>query len=558
MAACAYHPWLTILLVAALVAWGWMAMRRSPLDAIPDLSDVQVIVFTEWQGQSPDLVEDQVTYPIAASLIAAPGVQYVRGQSMFGMSFLYVIFDDGTDVYWARSRVLEYLNEVRARLPAGVNPTLGPDASGVGWVYEYALVDDSGRQNLQQLRALQDWNLRYALESVPGVAEVATVGGFEKEYQVVVDPLKLQSYGVPLRDVVQAVRDSNQEVGGQVMEVGQHEFVVRGRGYVQNRADLASAPLRATAMGAAVTVGDVARVELVPAPRRGFADLDGEGETVGAIVVMRYGENALDVIAAVKRRLAEVQKTLPQGVRVVTTYDRAPLIEESISTLRRTLLEEMAVVSLVIFLFLLHARSSLVVILTLPVAVLLAFIPMLYQGLTANIMSLGGIAVAIGAMVDAAIILIENVHKRLEQHERETTRRARLAVMVEAMQEVGPALFFSLLVITVSFLPVFTLEGVEGRLFRPLAFTKTYAMGFAALLSATLTPALAALFIRGRIRKEEANPLNRWLIALYAPVVRFVVRWRWAVVAAAALIVAATVPVFLALESEFMPPLNEG
>jgi Cu(I)/Ag(I) efflux system membrane protein CusA/SilA len=558
IALCAYHPWLTLLLVAALAAWGWLAMRRSPLDAIPDLSDVQVIVFTEWQGQSPDIVEDQITYPIATSLIAAPGVQYVRGQSMFGMSFIYVIFDDGTDIYWARSRVLEYLNEVRGKLPEGINPTLGPDATGVGWVYEYALVDDSHRQSLQQLRALQDWNLRYALESVPGVAEVATVGGFEKEYQIVVDPVKLQAYGIPLREVVQAVRDSNQEVGGQVMEVGQHELMVRGRGYVRDRADLAATPLRTTAMGAPVTVGDVAQVELAPAPRRGFAELDGQGETVGAIVVMRYGENALDVIKAVEQRLAEVQKSLPPGVRVVTTYDRAPLIEESIATLRHTLIEEMVVVSLVIFLFLLHARSSLVVILTLPVAVLLAFIPMFYQGLTANIMSLGGIAVAIGAMVDAAIILIENVHKRLEHWEGEGRPQARLAVMVEAMQEVGPSLFFSLLVITISFLPVFTLTGVEGRLFRPLAFTKTYSMGFAALLSATLTPALAALFIRGRIRKEEDNPVNRWLIALYAPVVRFVVRWRWAVVAVAALVIAATVPVLLALDSEFMPPLNEG
>ena len=558
IAACAYHPWLTILLVVALAAWGWLAMRRSPLDAIPDLSDVQVIVFTEWQGQSPDIVEDQVTYPIVTSLISAPRVQYVRGQSMFGMSFVYAIFDDGTDIYWARSRVLEYLSEVRGKLPEGINPTLGPDATAVGWVYEYALVDEGHTQSLQQLRALQDWNLRYALESVPGVAEVATVGGFEKEYQIVLDPVKLQAYGIPLREVAQAVRDSNQEVGGQVMEVGQHEFMVRGRGYVQGRGDLASAPLRTTAIGASVTLSDVARVELAPAPRRGFAELDGRGETVGAIVVMRYGENALDVIRAVKQRLAEVQKTLPTGVRVVTAYDRAPLIEESIATLRHTLLEEILVVSLVILAFLLHARSSLVVILTLPVAVLLAFIPMFYQGLTVNIMSLGGIIVAIGAMVDASIILIENVHKRLEHWEGEGRPTPRLAVIVEAMQDVGPSLFFSLLVITISFLPVFTLEGVEGRLFRPLAFTKTYSMGFAALLSATLTPALAALFIRGRIRKEEDNPVNRWLIRLYAPVVRFVVRWRWAVLVAAALVILATAPVLLALDTEFMPPLNEG
>jgi Cu(I)/Ag(I) efflux system membrane protein CusA/SilA len=558
IAGSAYHPWLTLMLVAALAGWGWLAMRRSPLDAVPDLSDVQVIIFTEWQGQSPDIIEDQITYPIAATLIAAPRVQYVRGQSMFGMSFIYVIFDDGTDIYWARSRVLEYLNEVRGKLPEGINPTLGPDATGVGWVFEYALVDDGHTQSLQQLRALQDWNLRYALESVPGVAEVASVGGFVKEYQVVVDPVKLQAFGIPLREVIQAVRESNQEVGGQVLEIAEHEFMVRGRGYVKGLRDLAKVPLRTTAMGAPVTLSDVARLALAPAPRRGFAELDGKGEAVGGIVVMRYGENALRVIAAVKQRLAEVKKTLPAGVRVVTTYDRAPLIEESIATLRHTLLEEMLVVSLVIFAFLLHARSSLVVILTLPAAVLLAFIPMLYQGLAANIMSLGGIAVAIGAMVDAAIILIENVHKRLERWQAEGRPAARLAVMVGAMQEVGPSLFFSLLVITVSFLPVFTLAGVEGRLFRPLAFTKTYSMGFAALLSVTLTPALAALLIRGRLRKEEDNPVNRWLIRLYAPVVRGVVRWRWAVVAAAALVIAATVPVLLGLDSEFMPPLNEG
>ena len=558
IAVSAYNPWLTLLLVAALCLWGWYAIARSPLDAIPDLSDVQVIVFTEWPGQSPDIVEDQVTYPLAAALLAAPRVSSVRGQSMFGMSFLYVIFDDGTDLYWARSRVLEYLDEARARLPEGVAPTLGPDATGVGWVYQYALVDRSGRLDLQELRSLQDWNVRFALESVPGVAEVASVGGFVKEYQIVVDPARLETFGVTIQEVARAVRESNREVGGQVLELGEHEVMVRSRGWIKSRRDLELVPLFASSRGVPVRIADVAEVRLGPAPRRGFAELDGLGEAVGGIVVMRHGENALAVIDAVEERLEEVRASLPEGVEVVVTYDRSGLIRESIATLTRTLYGEMLVVSLVIFVFLLHARSSLVVIVTLPVAVLLSFIPMVYQGLTANIMSLGGIAVAIGAMVDASIIGIENVHKRLERWEADGRPEPRRAVIVTALQEVGPSLFFSLLVITVSFLPVFTLQGVEGRLFKPLAFTKTYSMGFAALLAVTLTPALAALLIRGRIRREEANPLNRVLIRLYTPVVRFVVRWRWAVVAVAALAMIATVPAFLALESEFMPPLHEG
>jgi Cu(I)/Ag(I) efflux system membrane protein CusA/SilA len=558
IAVSATNPWLTVLFVGALALWGWYALVRSPLDAIPDLSDVQVIVFTEWPGQSPDIVEDQVTYPLAAALLAAPRVAFVRGQSMFGMSFLYVIFDDGTDLYWARSRVLEYLDEARARLPEGVTPTLGPDATGVGWVYQYALVDKSGRLDLQELRSLQDWNVRFALESVPGVAEVASVGGFVKEYQIVVDPLKLEAFGIPIQEVVRAVRDSNQEVGGQVFELAEHEVMVRGRGWVKSRRDLELVPLRVTEGGVPVRVADVAQVRFGPAPRRGFAELDGLGEAVGGIVVMRHGENALAVIDAVEERLEEVKRSLPEGVELVVTYDRSGLIRESIDTLTRTLAEQMLVVSLVIFVFLLHARSSLVAIVTLPVAVLVSFIPMSYQGLTINIMSLGGIAVAIGELVDASIIVIENVHKRLERWQAAGGPEPRREVVVAAMQEVGPSLFFSLLVMTVSFLPVFTLQGVEGRLFKPLAFTKSYSMGFGALLAVTLTPALAALFIRGRIRREEASPLNRWLIRLYTPVVRFVVRWRWAVVAAAALATIASVPALLALESEFMPPLHEG
>jgi Cu(I)/Ag(I) efflux system membrane protein CusA/SilA len=558
IAASARSPWLAVSLVAALAAWGWYALQRSPLDAIPDLSDVQVIVFTEWEGQSPDIIESQITYPISTTLLAAPKVKIVRGQSMFAMSFVYVIFEDGTDIYWARSRVLEYLSEAQRRLPAGVSPALGPDATGVGWVFQYALLDRSGRHDLQELRSLQDWNVRYALESVPGVAEVASVGGFVKEYQVAVDPVKLLAYGIALDEVVRAVRESNQEVGGQVLEASEHEYMVRARGYVAHRRDLELVPLRTTAAGAPVYLRDVAAISLGPAPRRGFAELDGEGETVGGIVIMRHAENALRVIDAVKARIEDVRRSLPAGVELAVTYDRSGLIAESVRTLSHTLIEEMLVVSAVIFLFLLHARSSLVVIVTLPLAVLLSFIPMLYQGLTISIMSLGGIAVAIGAMVDASIILIENIHKKLEQWEASGRTRPRLDVMIGAMQEVGPSIFFSLLVITASFLPVFTLEGVEGRLFRPLAFTKTYAMGFAAVLSVTLTPALAALFVRGRIRGEEANPVNRWLMRAYAPVVRAVVRRRLAVVLVAFAAVAGTLPVYLALESEFMPPLNEG
>jgi copper/silver efflux system protein len=558
IAGSARNPLLALLLVGGLAVWGWMSLRRAPLDAIPDLSDVQVIVFTEWMGRSPDLVEDQITYPISSSLVSAPGVQFVRGQSMFGMSFVYVIFEDGTDIYWARSRVLEYLSEAQARLPEGVTPTLGPDATGVGWVFEYALVDRSGRHDLQELRSLQDWNVRYALESVPGVAEVGSIGGHVKQYQVNLDPNKLLAYGIPIDRVTSAIRRSNQDVGGRVIEIAGHEHVIRGRGYVQKREDLELVPLAVGPAGVPIYVRDVAEVSIGPDIRRGLVELDGKGEVAGGIVIMRYGENALDVIDAVKARLAEVAASLPDGVEVAITYDRSGLILDSIATLRRTLIEEMVVVALVIFLFLLHVRSSLVPILTLPLGVLLAFIPMHYQHLTANIMSLGGIAVAIGAMVDAAVILIENGHKRLEEWERDGRPGRRVDALIHAMQEVGPSLFFSLLVITVSFIPVFTLEGTEGRLFRPLAFTKTYSMGFAAILAVTATPALAALLIRGRIRGEQANPLNRWLIRLYAPVVRWVVRQRGTVVVGSLVAMALTAPAFLRLESEFMPPLNEG
>lgn len=556
---CARNPALTLLATAAMAVWGYLSMRDAPLDAIPDLSDVQVIVLTEWPGRSPDLVEDQVTYPISTSLLAAPGVKYVRGESAFGISFVYVVFEDDIDMYWARSRVLEYLSTVSAALPEGVTPTMGPDATGVGWVFQYALKDESGRHDLADLRSLQDWNLRYALESVPGVAEVASVGGFVKQYQVQVEPTKLRAFGVNLDDVARAVRASNQEVGGHTLEIGGHDHMVRGRGYVRSLSDIEQAVVKVNpTTGVPVRVRDVAVVSLGAEPRLGFADLDGEGEVVGGIVIMRYGENALQVIDAVKERLEEVKRGLPDGVELVITYDRSDLIEASIDTLKQTLLEEMIVVALIILLFLLHVRSALVPILTLPVAVLLAFIPMHFQGLTANIMSLGGIAIAIGAMVDGSIILIENIHKRLEDGDGDGTREDQLRIVIRAMQEVGPSIFFSLLVITVSFMPVFTLEATEGRMFKPLAFTKTYSMGFAAILAVTLTPALAAILIRGRMRREEEHPITRWLTKVYTPFVRLMVRARLAVVAVAVVVAAATVPLLLSLGSEFMPPLNEG
>lgn len=558
IARCAMHPFVTLLAVACAAIWGYVSLRQTPIDAIPDLSETQVIIFTEWPGHSPDLVEDQITYPISTSLLAAPQVKVVRGQSMFGMSFVYAIFEEGTDLYWARSRVLEYIAGARAELPSGVEPELGPDATGVGWVFQYALVDRTGHHDLSDLRSLQDFQLRYALESVPGVAEVAPIGGFVRQYQVLLDPNGLLAYDVTLRDVIEAVRASNADVGGRVLEIAGHEHMIRGRGYLRSLDDIASIPIRVGPGGTPVLVRDVATVALGPDQRRGVAELDGEGETVGAIVVMRYGKNAVDVIEAVKARIEQIRETLPEGVELVITYDRSGLIEDAIETLRGTLIEEMVVVSVVIFLFLLHARSALVPIVTLPIAVLLAFIPMLAQGLTANIMSLGGIAVALGAMVDASIIILENVHKKLETWDPKTSGLTRRDVIIEAMQEVGPSIFFSLLVITIAFLPVFTLEATEGRLFKPLAFTKTYSMGFSALLAITLTPALIVLLIRGRMVREHANPLNRWLVAAYVPVVRFVVRHRGLVIMLAFGAMALTVPAFLRLPSEFMPPLHEG
>ncbi|NOQ94826.1 MAG: CusA/CzcA family heavy metal efflux RND transporter, partial [Methylophaga sp.] len=551
---CARHAVLTVIITLLLAGWGYRSLLNTPLDAIPDLSDVQVIIYTEWAGRSPDLVEDQITYPLTTALLSAPNVKFVRGQSFMGLSFVYVIFKDDTDIYWARSRVMEYLNTAVPDLPDGVQPSLGPDATGVGWVYQYALVDKSGKQNLADLRSLQDYKLRYWLESVEGVAEVAAIGGFEKEYQITVDPNKLSNYGLSLNQVAKAIRRSNNDVGGRVLEIAGHEHFIRGRGYIKSIADIEAIALSVSQTGIPVSVRDIAKVSMGPAMRRGLAELDGEGETVGGIVIMRYGEDALDVINRIKQRLSEIKSSLPEGVEIITTYDRSGLIDEAINTLKLTLLEEILIVSIVIMLFLMHFRSSLIVILSLPVAILLAFIPMSAQQLTANIMSLGGIAVAIGAMVDAAIVMIDNIHKQLESNPAEKSRQA---VIISAMQQVGPSIFFSLLIITLAFVPVFALEGTEGRLFAPLAYTKTYSMGFAAILAITLTPALAVLLIRGKIRGGQ-SALNLFLIALYQPIVKFALRWRVAVIAVSILGLVSTIPVFLKLGSEFMPPLNEG
>ncbi len=550
----ARNPILVILCVLLLAAWGLWAVFQVPLDAIPDLSDVQVIIYTEWQGRSPTLIEDQVTYPIVTSLLAGPRVKRVRGVSEYGVSYVYVIFEDRTDLYWARSRVLEYLQKLTGKLPSGVTPTLGPDATGVGWVYQYALVDESGTHDLAQLRSLQDWYLRYQLESVPGVAEVSAVGGFVKQYQIEVDPNTLAAYRLPIKTVIEAVRNSNAEVSGRVLEMAGTEYVIRGRGYLRSIEDLELIPVGTDQRGTPVLIRHIAHVQVGPDQRRGIAELDGKGQTVGGIVIMRAGENALAVIERVKARLAEIRTTLPEGVHIVTTYDRSDLIHRAITVLREKLLEESVIVSLVAVLFLFHFRSALVAILILPVAVLLAFIPMAYLKITSNIMSLGGIAIAIGAMVDAAIVMVENAHKRLEQ----SAHPNRTETIIAAAKEVGRPLFFSLLVIAVSFLPIFALEAQEGRLFTPLAYTKTFAMLFATALSVTLAPVLMVVLIRGRIRAETKNPLNWLLIALYRPVLSGALHVRWLTLGLAVAAVGLTAPIFFRLGAEFMPPLNEG
>src|SRR2546427_157385 len=587
----ARNKFLVFIFTIFAVAAGIYGLVHTPLDAIPDLSDVQVIVYTEWEGRSPDLVEDQITYPISSVFIAAPKVKFVRGESMFGKSFIYVIFEDGTDIYWARSRVIEYLSSVKGMLPEGVNPVIGPDATGVGWVFEYALVDKSGKRNLAELRSFQDWHLRYALESVKGVAEVAPVGGFVKQYQVDVDPNKLLAYGIPLNEVVNKIRMSNGDVGGKIFEVASTEYYVRGRGYIKKIEDIENVPLKSQ-KGTPVYVKNVGTVHLGPDIRRGIAELNGEGEVVGGIVVMRYGENALRVIDGVNKKLEEIKSSLPEGVEVITAYDRSQLIKRSIATLREKLIEESIVVALVCLVFLWHIRSALVAIITMPIAIILSFLPMFQLSLTSNIMSLGGIAIAIGAMVDSAIIMVENAHKFLEHFReekgRDPTNAERIEVIIAAAKSVGRPLFFALLVITVSFIPVFSLEAQEGRLFKPLAFTKTFSMFFAALLGVTLVPVLMLMWVRGKITPETRNPVNRFLIWAYHPFVNFVLRFRWLTLITGAVLVLwvffpwrllvtqrlqkwGVAPLanfsekyldplfpYQNLGKEFMPPLNEG
>jgi copper/silver efflux system protein len=552
----ARNPLLVLLATAALIIGGVVAVLRTPLDALPDLSDVQVIVYTEVPGRSPQVVEDQVTYPLTTAMLAVPKSKVVRGFSFFGASFVYIIFEDGTDIYWARSRVIEYLNFAAGRLPAGIVPQIGPDATGVGWVYQYAVV--GANRTLAELRTLQDWYIRYQLTKAQGVAEVASVGGFVQQYQVVVDPVKLRAYGVSLMDVSNVIRDSNRDVGGRIVEMAEREYMVRGQGYLRGEDDIANLVVKAE-RGLPVLIRNVARVELGPDERRGVTDLNGEGEVVSGIAMARYGQNALEVIHNLKERVAEISAGLPEGVTVQAVYDRSELIHRAIRTLRNTLIEESLIVALVCVIFLLHFRSALVAILMLPVGVLIAFIAMRLLGMNSNIMSLGGIAIAIGAMIDAAIVMIENAHKHLERlGERAALFEERAAAMIEACKEVGPALFFSLLIITVSFLPVFTLESQEGRLFAPLAWTKTFAMAGASLLSVTLVPVLMMLFIRGRILPEARNPVNRFLIWVYRPVIALVMRWKVTTVAVALLALAFTWIPASRLGSEFMPTLNEG
>ncbi len=571
------NQFLVFVLVAAATGFGIWCMRTVPLDAIPDLSDTQVIVYSRWD-RSPDIMEDQVTYPIVSAMLAAPGVRTVRGFSDFGYSYVYIIFNEGTDIYWARSRTLEYLSSVLPRLPQGVRTELGPDATGIGWVFQYVLTDSSGRHDLAQLRSVQDWFLRYQLQSVPGVAEVAPLGGFVRQYQVNVDPVKLQAYHVPIEKVVEAVRAGNNDVGGRLVELSGAEYMVRGRGYAESTADIGNIVLSASAQGVPVRVKDVGQVELGPDIRRGISDLNGSGEAVSGIVVMRQGENALAVIDRVKAKLRELQPGLPPGVKVVPVYDRSELILRSIDNLKHTLLEELAIVALVILIFLWHFPSALIPVLTIPISIVLAFIPMRLMGVTSNIMSLGGIAIAVGAMVDAAIVVVEQTHKKLEEWERTGRKEDYHQVVIGAVKEVGGPSFFALLVIAVSFLPVLTLEAQEGRLFRPLAYTKNFSMIIAAVLAITLDPAMRLLFTHmkqfefrprwlartanavlvGKIHSEENHPISRILIRLYHPVASWSLRWKWAVIAAAVALVAVTIPVFGRLGSEFMPPLDEG
>lgn len=552
-----------VLLGAIILAVvGLWSFKNIPLDAIPDLSDVQVIVFTGYADQSPQVVEDQITYPLTTAMLAVPHAKVVRGYSFFGLSFVYVIFEDGTDIYWARSRVLEYLNYVKGRLPQGVTPTLGPDATGVGWIYEYALVDKTGKHDLAQLRSIQDWYLRYPLQTVPGVSEVASVGGYVKQYQVEVDPNVLQAYQIPLSTVIAAIKRSNNDVGGRLFEMGETEYMVRGLGYIKSIADLKTIPVGVDANGTPIRLQDVAHIQIGPELRRGIAELNGEGEVAGGVVIMRFGENALATIEDVRKKLDELKKGLPEGVEIVTVYDRGGLIERAVDTLNEALTQELIIVCSLVALFLLHLRSSLVIIITLPLGILMAFMVMKWQGLNANIMSLGGIALAIGDMVDGAVVMVENAHKRLaaaaEKKQAKLTSMEHWQVIGESSREVGTGLFFSLLVITVSFLPIITMEAQEGRLFSPLAFTKTYAMAAAAILTITLVPVLVGYFARGKIIPEQLNPINRFLHFIHSPVLKLAMRWRVVTLILTALLMASMLYPFSRIGSEFMPPLYEG
>jgi len=555
----AHNKFLVFLLMVGAMVWGLWALKNTPLDALPDLSDTQVIIYTEWLGRSPDLVEDQVTYPITSTLLAAPKVQAVRGYSFLGTSFIYVIFEEGTNIYWARSRVLEYLQAVRNKLPGDVNPTLGPDATSLGWGFSYALVDEKGHHNLAELRSLQDYNIKLALESVPGVSQVASIGGFVKQYQITVDPVRLSAYNLPLPKVMEAVRRSNQDVEGRVLEMAGAEYMIRGRGYIKSIKDIETIAVGRDPSGTPVYLRDVARVQLGPEIRRGVADLDGRGEVVAGIVVVRFGENVLNVIERVKNKIKEeIAPSLPNGVKMVVTYDRSDLIHRAVATLKDEIVKLSIAVSVVCVVFLFHLPSALVVILTLPLAIIISFICMYYLGVTSNVMSLSGIAIAIGAMVDASIIMVENAHKKLEEWEAGGRQEKRADVIIEAAKEVGPSLFFSLLVITVGFLPIFTLQGQAGRLFKPLAYTKTFAMLFSSFLAVTLTPVLMTLLIRGKIRPEDKNPVSRVLHRLYEPVASLALRFRKTVILVAVIIMVLSVYPFLKLGTEFMPPLDEG
>ena len=555
----ARNKFAVFLMMALAIVWGYWAVKNTPLDALPDLSDTQVIIYTEWPGRSPDLVEDQITYPITSTLLAAPKVQAVRGFSFLGSSFIYVIFEEGTDIYWARSRILEYLQAVKNKIPSDVNPVLGPDATSLGWGFSYAVVDETGGHDLSELRSIQDYIIKLGVESVPGVSQVASLGGFVKQYQITVDPNRLAAYSIPITKVMEAVRKSNRDVEGRVLELSGVEYMIRGRGYIKGLQDLENIAVGANPGGTPIFLKDLARVQLGPEIRRGLAELDGRGEVAAGIVVVRFGENVLSVIERVKEKInRDIAPSLPKGVKIVTTYDRSDLIMRSMATLKEELIKLTVAVSVVCLVFLFHLPSALVVIVTLPIAMLMAFISMYYLGVTANVMSLSGIAIAIGAMVDAAIIMVENAHKKLEEWEHEGQPGSRTDVIIEAAKEVGPSLFFSLLVITVGFLPVFTLQAQAGRLFKPLAYTKTFAMLFSSFLAVTLTPVLMTMLIRGKIRPEEKNPISLVLHKLYEPVAHFAVRFQKTVIIAAVLIMAMTVYPFMKLGSEFMPPLYEG